>query len=624
MSSPTQLYFDNGNSQSADMGYSMKKYTDWLDYSYDNSKSYVVSFALSSTEREGQIRRWDNQSGWNTYYKVGAASAVSTETVSGYTVLDSNIATILDIEVEVNLNNIYIEKGIGTKPDNLIFNGIEGVETSSLSSVSSLKEWFWSNNDLFYYSNSSPATVYEEVLARIEKDSRPVINGCDLIVDAWTGFTETKLSTYTTTAGGTNYWPDTDANFRQASLSWGTPGAKFFQHDATRLRCKFYASSRGALYINGAYFGLQKGSLEYYHFAGTPTQMLFGSSETVSIPTNTSVWTDWFDYNIEKNNIYVVSIGFPSTSAIKVFNDQYYSYAKWESDADDEAGDISPEDLEGENSCVYSIEYELVPSNIWYVAFTQEATYGELEIVVFNDNIIGSRKVSAYDLKNDYDWFYDSVNLYVYAETDPSTYYNNVQVQSRHNAISTHYNETHTIDTSRMLIENFVACYARSCFGVYNCQHIDIDNCEVIGASTGFVLIDASNVTVSNCKSHDHYDEHGIYLAGWCDDIIIEHSEFYNCKVNGIQLNLNEGPAFLRPIIRYCYIHNNAGGILDQGSEDAQYYYNLLIDNSRQITLQYNDYYHADDGVVIEDAEIYNNTIYHIYMIYNISYCSEF
>lgn len=93
--SPTQVTFDGGSS-SATIATAGTKESDAISFSVDPSKSYVVSYHITSSA-VASLRAKSSESGFASYSKSGDDAA--TVNASGYASLASNVVGILKLEV---------------------------------------------------------------------------------------------------------------------------------------------------------------------------------------------------------------------------------------------------------------------------------------------------------------------------------------------------------------------------------------------------------------------------------------------------------------------------------------------------------------------------------------------
>lgn len=83
-----------------------------------------------------------------------------------------------------------------------------------------------------------------------------------------------------------------------------------FSADRTRVRVKIQAGTTSALVVTGCFFGQQATTGDAYDFAAAPTRLTFsGGSNGVSIPTGTSVWSDWVDFALDQTKGHILSVG---------------------------------------------------------------------------------------------------------------------------------------------------------------------------------------------------------------------------------------------------------------------------------------------------------------------------
>ncbi len=145
-----------------------------------------------------------------------------------------------------------------------------------------------------------------------------------------------------------------------------------------------------------------------------------------------------------------------------------------------------------------------------------------------------------------------------------------------------------------------------------NTYGIIIQYCEINGFYSGALAGAARNAIVRYNKFDHNYPDHGIYLSGLCDSVIIENNEFAYNEAAGIHFNSDvSGNTVTNCIVRYNTIHNNVGaGIANTALNNSEIYYNVFYNNGGY-SLQIDSRTDGSQGgslVYSNDNKIYNNT----------------
>lgn len=146
----TEILFDAGSGCTVAAG--VDKTSDWLSYTFDKTKDYIISFAADN----GYARK--SNSGNGASYKVGDGANAGTADVTGYTtVATSYILKRLDIGIAAPAN-VYEKTGVTTQPFIAIYDGtLLTVDASSPIDVGS-NEWYWVNDTLYVNVGEDPDT----------------------------------------------------------------------------------------------------------------------------------------------------------------------------------------------------------------------------------------------------------------------------------------------------------------------------------------------------------------------------------------------------------------------------------------------------------------------------------
>jgi hypothetical protein len=264
-------------------------------------------------------------------------------------------------------------------------------------------------------------------------------------------------------------------------------------------------------------------------------------------------------------------------------------------------------------------DWIIYSGNIWY-----KKTYSyKVNIVLFNQTP-GHEQTSLSNLNNDQDWYWDNTaqKVYIYSSDDPDTRYNHPGIEigaSRQNGVKI-FDPT---KKSKYFNFNNLSFRHANDIGIelQGCNYINIDNCVVdtCGRINMFVYA-INNLTINKTTSFGCLQQHGLYICSgnyinsqgdYSNNIIINHSSFYQNKQNGIQINPNNGPAITNLTLTKSELYENNGhGILDEGTYRGEYSYNLFYDNAQtQVFCHYNYFYHSTGDVAARNIKIFNNVI---------------
>ena len=153
----TRLTFDTGNT-GCTITAGTTKYSDWVDYSFDKTKCYLISFGVSDN------RRYTDGSAGYTYFKASASGESATANVTGYSGT-TFVFHVVDIEVQASYSNVW-KATLATEPDIVFFDGTRGTKAANVAAIDAAGEWFWDSNVLYIYYTEDPdgAVVIEAAI----------------------------------------------------------------------------------------------------------------------------------------------------------------------------------------------------------------------------------------------------------------------------------------------------------------------------------------------------------------------------------------------------------------------------------------------------------------------------
>ena len=257
-------------------------------------------------------------------------------------------------------------------------------------------------------------------------------------------------------------------------------------------------------------------------------------------------------------------------------------------------------------------------ANIWEAALTTEPNQ------VYMDGTFGDERSGIGDMSGEYDWYWSSNVLYVYAATDPDARYTSPGV-----AANVRSQTIQSTDNDYLTFQNITCQYAQQKFsgaarmvGI-TCQDMVY---QEIGQGTGTSYINGlytygvDDLIVRRCTA---------YKCGWNGmsfeggnsataliNIVVEQNECYENGHNGIDFKPTAGGIdVIGPIIRHNLLHNNySNGMIlwnndtagDYSIDDAVVYGNVIYGNAEagiNIGVNSTSLYHSG-------CLIYNNTIY--------------
>lgn len=177
-----------------------------------------------------------------------------------------------------------------------------------------------------------------------------------------------------------------------------------------------------------------------------------------------------------------------------------------------------------------------------------KSTISGLTIACFFNGVLGDKKANVASIADKYDWVYTGGVLYVYATSDPSSYYDNVEF------LTAYYGG---FSNSKNYIRYQQLYFKKSYYGVYvnNSTGNDIFYCVAEGFlktaalnSMGIRLNNSSNCKIYNCDCLAA--DRGVYAAGGSGNLL-KNSRLYANAINNLYVVSN--------VLTYSNCHFYAG-----------------------------------------------------------------
>lgn len=226
---------------------------------------------------------------------------------------------------------------------------------------------------------------------------------------------------------------------------------------------------------------------------------------------------------------------------------------------------------------------------IWFIAGDGTVTWGD-------------PKASIVACVNEYDWFYDSNLVYVYAASDPDARYASIEAGYRNEGIIKNNKNYITIDGLEVAFSAQAGIQLSNIgYTDWTIQNCDIHHCGVINASAAHGIVSRDNNSVFQNNRIWHCGGHGIYaIAGGAgttvSGIIIRDNEVWDCPHTGIDIMSYTSTARLtnvdiyRNIVYSTSAYPGATGVYMTGIQTS-----------------------AESGGLLDDVKIYNNLVYNNY-----------
>jgi hypothetical protein len=131
-------------------------WSDWLTYSFDKSKDYIISVSTSD--------EWERRTHTDVpcYYKAGESGESGTANVTGYNTMANRWFHVQDFEVQTPGQENTWKADCTTEPNLVFFDNIKGTKEAAKVGLTVIREWFWDSNVLYVYSTSDPDTAYTD------------------------------------------------------------------------------------------------------------------------------------------------------------------------------------------------------------------------------------------------------------------------------------------------------------------------------------------------------------------------------------------------------------------------------------------------------------------------------
>ena len=155
----SQITFNSGSNTLSTV--TAETYSDWIDYTFDKTKTYIVSIGNT-----GGYASYAWHLGYGSSIKGGASAAAGTANVSSYGAYDDvwyNLAS-LEVENPATVANTWY-KTIAFDPLRLWLSGVEYGSCETLGTIGSTARWYYDSvtSRLYVYSTSNPATNYSNI-----------------------------------------------------------------------------------------------------------------------------------------------------------------------------------------------------------------------------------------------------------------------------------------------------------------------------------------------------------------------------------------------------------------------------------------------------------------------------
>lgn len=475
----------------------------------------------------------------------------------------------------------------------------------------------------------------------------PIIKGSDTVstwteyigawAEIWTAESQINASTWTYDSAGT------DKNYR----FWIKNA--YITQSATTIRLKFKGHNTNDLLVEDLAIG-PKGDgvgedlFDYEgNVAGTNVQQ--GSSDSWTLSTGTSEYTDSMTFTIDSGTDYLVAINVPNPhrrSILTSGNPNNY-YHKTTADDETETGDVTGYALGNALIWIESIEGRTPQANTWQATLTTEPNQ------VFFDGTRGTLVADAASVNSENEWFWEANVLYIYYTEDPDdavvieakqrpyciygTGINYITVDGIDCRQATHgigADGTNWTVQNNILRDNYYfGVRANGTVSACDDWLIDTNTVHGNGATGIAVLTDADGCTISsntvynNCQLAevaDHNYSGGIRLSAnvALTNNVIESNTVYSNGYGGTTgaSGTQRGSGIWTDtvgagnIIRYNNIYSNyyTGMKIDFDSNGTQIYYNLIHDHVEDDNAGYGAGISVDG--LADGTKLYNNVCY--------------
>lgn len=424
-------------------------------------------------------------------------------------------------------------------------------------------------------------------------EDKPIITGTDEI----TGFSQTQIYQDIWTAEeqtGDSTWSNSvnlsNRNYRVAI--YGSGG--HITSSATSIKITLYNINASATSTieNTAIGPKGDGSGEdVYDYEGgaSPTNVQFDSSDSVEIPTSSTVQSDAITYTINSSNDYLIS--FHSTAFKHTCVSEGSGSNNWyKNEASDETETTDVADYVDNGGAdvpvVHSIQ-GLINTNVY-----EKGSITTVPLIVIFDGTIGTEESTFADLDTNNEWYYcdgcgdgDDDTLYIYSSSDPSG--RTIEAGQRSNIIVSQYEYIEFENLELYGLNSASGGIIVSNGAAGGGGYLTFDTLEIWGSMNhGIYLLNNGNHTLTDLTIYNN-DDIGAYF--------IESSDSYDVG----SITISGG----------SYHDNNDAGIYFWGSNDGT----QKITSGGTITgvTAYNNgdgiYFTNTDDVTVSECTLYNN-----------------
>jgi hypothetical protein len=416
----------------------------------------------------------------------------------------------------------------------------------------------------------------------------PVLNGADTV------------ATWTAVAGDTHdYGLDEDYSRTDTSI-WFRQRihTDHITANGEQVQVCYTAPSTGNMVITGSSIGIgESGDPDY---TAAPTRITFDTGNNGKTVTASSTeCSDWMTYTYDSSSYHWVHIQAEdvagtvylgkNTGATTVFYD--FTGASDDTMVQDVTADSTTANAYGIDTI------EVKTADVYQATLTTAPAFGVFMVDADETIHWGDQEASIAVLAAEYDWFWASNVLYVYAPGDPDTEYAEVEVGARIHGFDTEDEAYIVIDGIEMKFSTYDGVRLRNSVEsgnntVRNCTLHHFGDAGTEGTQGAGIMVRQSDATIEYNTIYEV--KRGISLHAYdqnADDNIVQYNKIYDFYYLGAQAIVETATKNAdRNIFRYNYVYQSSGwstpatGLYTHGvsgdNTDYTYFYGNIVWNT--------------------------------------------